>query len=107
MSKKRVRSGEKGGDKPARVPSALGDLLAQLDRMKQDPTASEVRLRSDLARDAAEEVFAKLVRRLRRKDKQVRKLQERSERWRPRLTDLLHDLATGPVILPPVPGGKP
>src|SRR3954462_13935326 len=104
MSKKRVRSDEKGGDKPARVPSALADLLAQLDRMKQDPTASEVRLRSDLARDSAEELFVKLRKQLRKQASQIRKLQERSERWRARLTALLHELVTGPVILPPVPG---
>src|SRR5262245_30349429 len=115
MAKKRVKSADNHGEDKKRadkksakkVPSALGDLLAQLDRMKQDPTASEVRLRSDLARDAAEEVFAKFIRRMRRKDKAIRRLQERSDRWRTRLNDLLQELATGAVILPPVPGSTP
>ena len=57
MAKKRVDPNGRGAGKPNKVPSALADLLAQLDRMKQDPTASEVRLRSDLARDSAEELF--------------------------------------------------
>jgi hypothetical protein len=106
MAKKRVTSDGKGG-KPPKQPSALVDLLAQLDRMKQEPTASEVRLRSDLARDSAEELFGKLRKQLRRQALQLRKLQERSERWRTRLTELLHDLSTGPVILPGVPGRTP
>jgi len=106
MAKKRVAPDGKAG-KPAKQPSALTDLLAQLDRMKQDPTASEVRLRSDLARDSAEELFTKLRKQLRRQAIQLRKAQERSDRWRHRLTDLLHDLSTGPVILPRVPGHVP
>lgn len=95
------------GEKPIKIPSALADLLAELDLLKQDPTASAVRLHSDLARDAAQEAFAKLVRRARRKEAKARKAQERAERWRSRLNDLLHELATGPVVLPPVPGSRP
>jgi hypothetical protein len=107
MAKKRVRSAEGGADKRPRQPSALAELLAQLDRMKQDPTASEVRLRSDLARDSAEELFSKMRRQLRKQAGLLRKLQERSQRWRSRLTELLHELTTGPVVLPAVPGGTP
>jgi hypothetical protein len=102
MAKKRAE-----GDKKAKLPSDLADLLGQLDRMKQDPTASEVRLRADLARDSAQELFVKMRRQLRKQQIQIRKLHERSERWRNRLTDLLHELCSGPVVLPPVPGSKP
>src|SRR4051794_5815201 len=87
-----------GRRKKSKLPSALADLLAQLDKMKQDPTASEVRLRSDMARDSAEELFIKMRKQMRKQAHQIRKLQERSERWRGRLTDLLHELCVGPVI---------
>jgi hypothetical protein len=106
MAKKRVASDGKPA-RPGKQPSALVDLLAQLDRIKQDPTASEVRLRSDLARDSAEELFTKIRKQMRRQAIQLRRLQERSDRWRNRLTDLLHELSTGPVILPRVPGRPP
>ena len=96
-----------GADKRPKLPPALADLLGQLDKMKQDPTGSQVRLRADLARDSAEELFVKMRRQLRRQASQIRKLEERSDRWRGRLTDLLHELSVGPVILPPLPGGTP
>src|SRR5262245_20762446 len=102
MAKKRVASDGRS-DRPARQPSALAELLAQLDRLKQDPTGREGRLRSDLARDSAEELFTRMCRQLRKHAILLRKVQERSDRWRNRLTELLHELSTGPVILPRVP----
>src|SRR5262249_60911346 len=75
MAKKRAE-----GDKKPKLPSALADLLGQLERMKQDPTGSQVRLRADLARDSAEELFVKMRRQLRKQAVQIRQLQQRSDR---------------------------
>src|SRR5437879_1696612 len=52
MAKKRSKS-SKGG----KSVSPLAEVLAELDRIKQDTSPAEVRLHADLARDAVIEVF--------------------------------------------------
>jgi hypothetical protein len=96
MAKKRVKGGQ---GKPVK-PSPLAEVLQQLEAMKSDASASGVRLHADLARDTVEELFGKLRLQLRNQARQIRRLQDRSDKWRYRLTELLHDLSTGPVILP-------
>ncbi len=99
MARKRSKS-SKGGESV----SPLAEVLAELDRIKQDTSPGEVRLHADLARDAVVEVFRQVQERLRHLSKRRRKLKRQRHNLRARLVDLLHELSTGPVVLPRRPG---
>jgi hypothetical protein len=86
------------------VPSPLQEALAQLDRMKQNMSGSQIRLHADIARDTVVELARDMETQLRRLAAEKRKVQKQCDDFRNRLVELLHDLSTGPVILPRTPG---
>jgi hypothetical protein len=100
MAKKRNKA------KKAQGPTPLEEALVQLDQIKHDPSASQVRLRADLTRDTLVEFAGEMRERIRRLRSDRRKLLARCAELRGRLVELLHDLSTGPVILPR-PAGRP
>src|SRR5437762_3345085 len=81
-------------------PSKLDETLAQLEQIKRDSSQLEVRLLADDVRDGLVEISKKAQDRLRRLSADKRKYQKQSRGLRHRLVDLLHDLATGPLLLP-------
>lgn len=102
------RPAKRSGKKPrGRKPSPSQELMHLLDRIAANhPTA---RLEVDLARDAALEAFHRLHRDLTKLSQFVRRLyrarRQRSE-LRGRLVRVLHELTTGPTLLPR-PQGRP
>lgn len=106
MAKKQGRGGAPGKSSHpvGGVPTPLQEALAQLDRLKQDMSSSQVRLHADIARDTVVELARDLEGKLRKLAGEKRKLQKQCEEYRGRLVELLHDLSTGPVVLPRTPG---
>jgi hypothetical protein len=94
------RSGS--GGKRSRKPAALVEVLHLLDRIHKDHPAA--RLDADLARDAVLDLYRKLGSQLQRAVAKLRSAQKKRDQLHDRLVEVLHDLATGPMPLPPVPG---
>jgi hypothetical protein len=88
----------------ARRPASLDEALARLEQIKHDSSLINARIHADDARDSFLEFSREVYVKLRRRASRKRKLKKQSIEFRTRLVELLHALATGPVVLPTPPG---
>jgi hypothetical protein len=102
MAGKNTESRSGSGGKRSRKPAALVEVLTLLERIHKDHPAA--RLDADLARDAVLDLYRKLGTQLQRVVSRLRKVVKKRDLLHDRLVEVLHDLATGPTELPPVPG---
>jgi hypothetical protein len=80
------------------------EFIQRLDQIALSYPA--VRLMVDMARDAGLEIFRKQERMVRRLTLEVKRLRKKRHLLHDRLVQLLHELTTGPVVLPR-PSGRP
>jgi hypothetical protein len=98
MAKRRKRRDPSSSSKLAESLALVKDAAEKLDRIKQTFPASA--LQADMVRDT----LVDLHRLARRQAKLIRRLRQAREERHVRLVELLHELATGGVILPRTPG---
>jgi hypothetical protein len=87
-----------------RPPKALTEFFRLLEQIRPGEKAS--RLQLDMAKDAATEVFGKLLRQSERLLQRLARARDRRNAIHARLLSVLQDLATGPVRMPR-PAGLP